>query len=108
FALSRWPFRSLRAQRLSASSEFSRHKSCQRSMTDQRAQRLSASSEFSLPSQPLNSIDNRLCSTPFGIIGILTFCLDSEPPKRLCAQRLSASSEFSRAPGVDDRTLQPV
>ncbi len=36
------------------------------------------------------------CSTPFGIIGILTF--PAWPVRRLvdCAQRLSASSEFSR------------
>src|SRR6266436_2328761 len=38
-----------------------------------------------------------LCSTPFGIIGILTPLTLAQRRDLICAQRLSASSEFSRA-----------
>ena len=83
------------------------------------AQRLSASSEFSLsrdesdcgPDQVLNAFRHHRnshpphsvslsagcrCSTPFGIIGILTFSRRIRLWTRSSAQRLSASSEFSQ------------
>ena len=85
------------------------------------AQRLSASSEFSLSrrrwarcsSQVLNAFRHHrnshllggnavaraiMCSTPFGIIGILTGVTFHVSKENQCAQRLSASSEFSRPP----------
>ncbi len=87
------------------------------------AQRLSASSEFShLPSRALCSnytcstpfgiigiltkarvkpnIIISTCSTPFGIIGILTEYSHTFPPASSSAQRLSASSEFSLRSGA--------
>src|SRR6266511_640107 len=84
------------------------------------AQRLSASSEFSLRNPfldilrvcpvlnafrhhrnshpPISSCHERtrMCSTPFGIIGILTSACSANIREVNCAQRLSASSEFSR------------
>src|SRR2546426_65562 len=65
-----------------------------------RAQRLSASSEFSRKATTAHHRqDLSACSTPFGIIGILTaeflVAFDYELE---CAQRLSASSEFSHSP----------
>ena len=58
------------------------------------AQRLSASWEFS-PSRTVSSRTNSACSTPFGIMGILTvWCRDSMS-FGIRAQRLSASWEFS-------------
>ena len=61
------------------------------------AQRLSASSEFSLPRPRVVSLVTK-CSTPFGIIGILTSTFRVLTESTYCAQRLSASSEFSRHP----------
>src|SRR3990172_7925176 len=59
-------------QRLSASSEFSRRSLVfWASSVAPRAQRLSASSEFSRANMGHNPASHP-CSTPFGIIGILT------------------------------------
>src|SRR5258705_13051541 len=79
------PFAIPRAQRLSASSEFSR---CQRSShrkVHRYAQRLSASSEFSLFKEVDHWYFSGLCSTPFGIIGILTFRTLSLGIRSLCS-----------------------
>jgi len=90
----------LRAQRLSASSEFSPIVFGEIPALKECAQRLSASSEFSpidtrvIGSRPLG------CSTPFGIIGILTRRTMRLFPAPSGAQRLSASSEFSRDCGA--------
>src|SRR5438034_3790271 len=59
------------AQRLSASSEFSLNTTPAGFHYNDRAQRLSASSEFS-PSLSFLAKRALKCSTPFGIIGILT------------------------------------
>jgi|SRR6185312_5878810 len=84
---------------------------------DERAQRLSASLEFTRPEESLERADLR-CSTPFGIIGIHTQVFPSAPTHRFVlnafrhhwnshfrnvnqlrvnirAQRLSASLEFT-------------
>ncbi len=47
------------------------------------------------------SATGKMCSTPFGIIGILTTAAHATHHKQSCAQRLSASSEFS--PGFAPR-----
>src|SRR5439155_11728095 len=64
-------FRTVCAQRLSASSEFSLNTTPAGFHYNDRAQRLSASSEFS-PSLSFLAKRALKCSTPFGIIGILT------------------------------------
>ena len=132
------------AQRLSASSEFSPPNLAKHIQRNSCAQRLSASSEFSLSgdagnlsrllvlnafrhhrnshsyitisrnqifircSTPFGIIGiltrrclntrkpSSRCSTPFGIIGILTIGIGPPPSPVNCAQRLSASSEFSQ------------
>src|ERR1043165_472953 len=61
-----------RAQRLSASSEDSQTASARCTAPTRCAQRLSASSEDSPWRRPLSPHDQKLCSTPFGIIGRLT------------------------------------
>ncbi len=63
--------RKFSAQRLSASSEFSLNARGPQQSELQGAQRLSASSEFSQTYREVRRL-NYLCSTPFGIIGILT------------------------------------
>src|SRR5207248_65512 len=103
------------AQRLSASSEFSlsgnydsalralvlnafrhhRNSHVSRSIVSAAtasAQRLSASSEFSLFESLLCSLRKVSCSTPFGIIGILTSVPTKSRKELKRAQRLSASS----------------
>ncbi len=62
------------------------------------AQRLSASSEFSRSANGLSFCVD-LCSTPFGIIGILTAAAHRSLTALSSAQRLSASSEFSHHSG---------
>src|SRR2546423_1025104 len=62
------------AQRLSASSEFSLERNYLSYASRSSAQRLSASSEFS-PKSGNVPPEFRRCSTPFGIIGILTVIL---------------------------------
>ncbi len=59
-----------------------------------RAQRLSASSEFTHLDWD-HEWTEVLCSTPFGIIGIHTPQPNESEIKSSCAQRLSASSEFT-------------
>src|SRR6266511_456134 len=64
-------------------------------LSESRAQRLSASSEFSPGNSSWSCSAVSRCSTPFGIIGILTPLVDNPNALAACAQRLSASSEFS-------------
>ena len=69
------------AQRLSASSEFSHLLSSSGQRTFTGAQRLSASSEFSRIQLVLGLRSFPLCSTPFGIIGILTHLFPTITPE---------------------------
>ena len=120
------------AQRLSASSEFAPATSVTAPSPSSGAQRLSASSEFAQLqdsvfnasfikcSTPFGIIGIRtsdladirdagdLCSTPFGIIGIRTSDSAISETSRICAQRLSASSEFAHGEPEETKNLRRV